>query len=441
MKSAWNDYVLLMKKEIVPALGCTEPVAVALAAATAMKYLKDFNITAINVLVSPNLMKNGMGVGVPGTGMKGLPIAAAAGACGGDAEAKLEVLKGLNTSSLERACAMLKAGIVKVGIKETDMVLYVECEVKSRSGSVTVIIEDEHTKITSIIRDGENIFTLNSNGESGNSKDESLHLLAKNTRVEDIWDFAMNAPLDMISFVNSAAEINGRIAKAGLEEEFGLRIGRTMHLNEIRGILARDLMTEVMKRSSAASDARMDGCELPVMTNSGSGNQGITATLPVATAAEFFNSSPEELTRALVLSNFIAIHIKSHLNKLSALCAVIVAAMGASCGIVYLMGGSEKQCEYAIENMIGDLSGMICDGAKSGCALKVSSAVSASVKAALLAMGDIRISCEEGIIAHDVEEVINNLGFLASDGMKQTDEKILEIMTSKKPRGQQCHCA
>jgi len=431
MKTQWHDYIKLLKAEVVPALGCTEPISLALAAAIAASYLDKRGIVSIKALVSPNLMKNGMGVGVPGTGMKGLSIAAAAGACGGNPAGKLEVLKGLSEEDADAARAMLASGVVSVGIKPTEKALYVECEINDGKSSATVTIEDEHSNVSSIVVDGRRRETPSGACSIDRGESERLHLLAKNTRVGEIWDFAMNAPLEKIAFMLQAAELNGRISKAGLEKDYGLRIGRTMELNEKRGILSKDLLNEIVKRSSAASDARMDGCELPAMTNSGSGNQGIAATVPVLTTAEFAGANEERLARALTLSHFVAIHIKAHLARLSALCAVTVAAMGSGCGIVYLMGGSELQCEYAIENMIGDIAGMICDGAKAGCSLKVSSSVAAAVKAALLALDGVRISAEQGIIAQEVEEAINNLGFLAKDGLKNADDTILGIMVAK----------
>lgn len=433
-KDKWPRYVELIKSEVVPALGCTEPVAVALAAAVGARELGE-TPTRVDVLVSGNLMKNGMGVGVPGTGMKGLPVAAAAGALGGDPDAKLEVLKSLNSEIVEQAKKMIAEERVTVKVKQVPNVLYVECQLKSAQNEVTVVIEDEHTNITKIVKNAEIILDASAPTKSQidkNKEHDALHLLAKNTTVNEIWEFAMEAPLDMIEFINEAAKLNETISQAGLNGDFGLKIGKTMAKNIEKGILKEDLMTLVMEHSSAASDARMDGCELPVMTNSGSGNQGISATIPVVVTAKFVNADDERLTRALILSHLMAIHIKAHLARLSALCAVTVAAMGGSVGIVYLMGGTLKQVKYAIENMIGDVAGIICDGAKASCSLKVSSSVSAAVKAALLALDDIRVTEEQGINDKHVEQVINNLGILAREGMKQTDDTILNIMTHKK---------
>ncbi|MCP3966453.1 MAG: serine dehydratase subunit alpha family protein [Lentisphaerae bacterium] len=432
MNKKWPEYIELIKTEVVPALGCTEPVSLALAAATAVKELgKEKVIDQIDAKVSGNLMKNGMGVGVPGTGMKGLPVAAAAGALGGDPDALLEVLNSLTPETVAAAKIMLDEDRVSVSVKDVPHVLYVECTVFSGEEEVTVIIEDEHTNITSIEKNGHEVFSASTGNPEYAEHAEYLHNMAKCTRVEEIWDFSMNAPLEMIEFIEMAAELNEKISQAGLNKDYGLKIGKTMQSNIDKGVLHEDLMTAVMRNSSAASDARMDGCELPVMANSGSGNQGIAATVPVVTTAKLVNADRETKLRALILSHFTAIHIKAHLDRLSALCAVIVAAMGSSVGIVYLLGGTREQAEYAIENMIGDVSGIICDGAKASCSLKVSSSVNAAVKAALLAIDNIRVTQEQGIVENDVEKVINNLGKLACEGMKNTDSTILQIMTSK----------
>lgn len=430
MLDKWQSYIELIKHEVVPALGCTEPIALALAAATAEKYLGNMQPDLIEAWVSPNLMKNGIGVGVPGTGMKGMPVAAAVGALGGNPDAGLEVLKDLTEEKVAAAKILLSENKVKVTTRQVPNILYVECRISSGKDMVTVVIEDEHTNITRIVKNKETIFSSKSNNLRVAERHKELHLLAKNTRVEDIWDFAMQAPLEMIEFIEEASLMNTRISQEGLNNDYGLKVGRTLCANIKKGILQEDLMNAVIEKSSAASDARMDGCKLPVMSNSGSGNQGITATMPVVVTAEFVKASREKLIRALILSHFVAIHIKAHLDKLSALCAATAAAMGASAGIVYLMGGTEQQSEYAIANMVGDIAGIICDGAKESCSLKVSSSVGAAVRAALLALENIRVTREQGINDEYIEKVINNLGILATEGMKETDKTILNIMIS-----------
>ena len=248
----------------------------------------------------------------------------------------------------------------------------------------------------------------------------------------DVWDFANNAPLDDLRFIKEAADINTRISEEGLSGEYGLQVGRSIDKSISKGYLEADLSNEAIRRTTGGTDARMAGCDLPVMSNSGSGNQGITATMPVVAVAEKLKVSEEQLIRALILSHLTSIHIKSSMDRLSALCGASVAATGASCGIVYLMGGSYEHIEYAIKNMVGNVAGMICDGAKNACSLKIASCVSAAVQGALLAINSIGVSNIEGIVEEDIERTIANLVQLSSPGMIETDKVILDIMTHKK---------
>ncbi|HPF93927.1 MAG TPA: L-serine ammonia-lyase, iron-sulfur-dependent, subunit alpha, partial [Tenuifilaceae bacterium] len=249
--------------------------------------------------------------------------------------------------------------------------------------------------------------------------------------VESIFDFIVNVPFKDIEFILRTVDYNTTIANEGLSKDYGLRVGRVLKGYIDKGILADDLMNNAMYLTAAACDARMAGCTLPVMSNSGSGNQGLTATLPVYSAAIRFKSSNEELARALALSHLVAIHIKHHLGRLSALCGCVVAAAGAGCGVSYLMGGRLNEAIFTIKNMVGNVTGMVCDGAKEGCALKVSSGVSSAIQSALLAIQGVVISSNDGIIDDDIEKTIKNLALVGSDGMTQTDELLLNIMVSK----------
>ncbi|EGX2520878.1 serine dehydratase subunit alpha family protein [Salmonella enterica] len=324
----WQSFILAVQEEVKPALGCTEPISLALAAAAAAAELNG-TVERIDAWVSPNLMKNGMGVTVPGTGMVGLPIAAALGALGGDAKAGLEVLK------------------------------------------------------------------------------------------------------DAIRFILDAARLNGALSQEGLRGSWGLHIGSTLAKQCDRGLLAKDLSTAILIRTSAASDARMGGATLPAMSNSGSGNQGITATVPVMVVAEHVGADDERLARALMLSHLSAIYIHHQLPRLSALCAATTAAMGAAAGMAWLIDGRYDTIAMAISSMIGDVSGMICDGASNSCAMKVSTSASAAWKAVLMALDDTAVTGNEGIVAHNVEQSISNLCSLACRSMQQTDKQIIEIMASK----------
>ncbi|WDV46868.1 L-serine ammonia-lyase, iron-sulfur-dependent, subunit alpha [Clostridiaceae bacterium M8S5] len=421
-----NNFVDILKKEVVPALGCTEPIAVALASAKAREILGE--LEKLEVYVSPNIYKNGMGVGIPGTGSTGLDIAAALGGIGGKAEAVLEVLKDTTEQDIDKAKEMISKGLIKVKIKNTDIKLYVEAVCYSKNNISKVIIEDNHSNIVLEELNDKVLF------EKIQDKDEKVKKTDNkryNMNMEKIYDFVQSVDIKEIEPLLEGAMLNKKIAEEGLKNGYGLSVGKTLFDSIQKGILSDDMQNYAMALTAAASDARMDGCMMSVMSNSGSGNQGITVMLPVLAVAEKNKNSEEELIRALALANLIAIYIKTHLGRLSALCGCVVASAGASCGITYLMGGKFKNIVYALKNMIGNITGMICDGAKTGCALKVSTGVSAAIQSALLAINDIEISRKDGIIHQDVEETIKNIAKIGSEGMMHTDEMILDIMINK----------
>ncbi len=422
-KAEWSDYVALLHREVVPALGCTEPITVSLAAARAVEALGRAP-GRVSVKVSGNLLKNGMGVGVPGTGMTGLGIAAAVGAVGGRAELALEVLRDLTESQVEEGKRMLAEKRVEVSLAETEELLYAEVVASEGADSGRCVIAREHTAVVQVERNGEEIFSAPWPGESGEEAAWPLTL-------ERIHDFAVNAPFEMISFILEAARLNEAIAVEGMANDWGLKVGKSMNEDIEQGLRADDIASFAIKMAAAASDARMDGIMLPVMSNSGSGNQGITATIPVVAFARRLEASDESLARALIMSHLTAIHLKHHLGRLSALCGAILAATGSSCGIVLLMGCDLMEMGYAVKNMVGNIAGMICDGAKTSCALKVASAVEAAVQAAFLAKRGTAVSGREGIVDDDIEACIRNLGRLGSCGMVQTDQVILDIMVHK----------
>lgn len=431
-KHLWNGFISVVKRDVVPALGCTEPVSVALAAAIAMEKLKQRGVTQIDAIraqVSPNLMKNGMGVGVPGTGMVGLPIAAAVGAIAGDSQAQLEVLKNITEQDVKLGKALIDNGNVAVTVADVTNILYAKATLYSEEHFVSVTIADSHTQVIAIEEDGITTFTAQKDASAQKaSADENPFIEAI---AEDIYDFAMNAPLEDIRFIEQAYKLNDALSIEGLTGKYGLQIGATFQRNVDRGLLSGGLLTEVLCRTSAASDARMDGAMKPAMSNSGSGNQGIAATMPVVAVADFIKANKEQQIRALMLSHLMAIYIKSHQNKLSALCGATTASMGAVAGMTWLLGGNFPQISSAICSMIGDIAGIICDGAKTSCAMKVSSSASAAVKAALMALDGIRVTGNEGIVADDVDTSIRNLSALANGAMTQTDVQILDIMVNK----------
>lgn len=425
-KKDWPSYIEIIKREVIPALGCTEPIAVALAASRAAEELGKAP-DSIDAFLSGNVLKNGMSVGIPGTGLYGLDTAAAVGAMGGRSELKLEVLKEITPEALIKAKELLAKKVIRIHHKDCPENLYIEVILRSGKDSVRVIIKDLHTNICLVEHNDIVVFENSKKGnESTQNEDESVKMTERN-----VWDFAMNAPLEDLRFILIASEVNSRISEEGLKGDYGLRIGRNIDESIAKGLLVSDLSNEAVRRTTGGTDARMAGSDLPVICNSGSGNQGITATMPVVAIVEKLGASEEQLIRALILSHLTSIHIKSSMNRLTALCGASVAATGASCGIVYLLGGQYKHIEYAIKNMVGNVAGIICDGAKSACSLKVASCVSAGVQGALLAINGIGVSDSEGIVEGDIERTIANLVHLSSPGMVETDKIILEIMTHK----------
>ncbi|MBI9093188.1 MAG: serine dehydratase subunit alpha family protein [Desulfobacterium sp.] len=422
-KTEWLEYINLINREVVPALGCTEPVTVALAAARAAETLGKTPARVI-ARVSSNLLKNGMGVAVPGTGMVGLPIAAAVGGLCGKSKLGLEVLRDLTEEAVAQGKRMIHDGQVAVEIANTEELLYVEVIVSAGDDSARCIIAQEHNAIVGVERNGEAVFSApwphDVKGED-----------AWNLTIESIYDFAMNVPFDSIRFILEAARLNDCVAQEGLAGEYGMKVGRSISEDIKSGFRSDDMALFATRLTAAASDARMDGIMKPVMSNSGSGNQGITATMPVVAYARWLKKSDEDLARSLIMSHLTAIHLKHYLGRLSALCGAILAATGAGCGIVMLLGGGLEEIEYAIKNMIGSITGMICDGAKSSCALKVVAAVEAAINSAYLAMRKNGVPGREGILDCNLEAAIKNLGDLGSLGMVGTDKVILDIMIAK----------
>ncbi|QLB20970.1 hypothetical protein A6B43_05280 [Vespertiliibacter pulmonis] len=421
-----EQLIAIVKRDVAPALGCTEPISLALASAIATSYL-DSEIQKIQAKVSPNLMKNGMGVSVPGTGMVGLPIAAAIGAIAGDATAGLEVLKNIRSDDVENAKNILVENRVKVEIADVDFPLYSEALVVGKQEWVRVCIQDSHTNVVRIEKNDEVIFEQPTIIAKAEDDSHFFNQLS----AQQIYDFAMQAPIEQLSFIAEAAKLNSALSKEGLEREYGLHIGRTLKKQIELGLLSDDLLNRIVIETTSASDARMGGALLPAMSNSGSGNQGIAATMPSVIVARFVNATDEQLIRALFLSHTIAIYIHSKLPKLSALCAVTTAAMGSASGMAYLLGGNFNVISMAICSMIGDISGVLCDGAANSCAMKVSTGVSSAYKAVLMALDDSRVTGNEGIVDHSVDQSINNLCAIATKSMAYMDRQIIEIMSAK----------
>lgn len=424
----YKKYFDLLQKELVVSLGCTEPMAIAFAAALARKHVPSENITAVRVLASANIIKNAMAVAIPGTNSSGVNLAAALGVVAGDYSKGLEVLEGLSVQDINKAKTMLEKKIVTVGVAETSQKLYIEVLVETPQAYAKVIVADEHTQVVLIEANGQVL--LNTLAE--NEADEDGGYDHSFLSIDSIWDFVQTVNIEELEIIKQAIELNTRIALEGLANDYGLQVGKTMRASIQKGFLSDDLITRAMALTAAASDARMSGSTFPVMSNSGSGNQGISVTLPVVAAGEKLKVSDEQLIRAVTLSNLIAIHIKSKMGRLSSLCGAIASGTGASCGITYLLGGGKEEIKAAIQNMQGNATGMVCDGAKVGCALKISTCTSAAVQSALMAIEGKVIQGTDGIIEGNAEQTIENLGRLASLGSPEMDRIILDIMVNKK---------
>ncbi len=428
-KKERNAIIRLVRHWVVPAVGCTEPVCVALAVSRATELLGTVP-AHIEARLSANILKNAMGVGIPGTGMVGLPIAIALGALVGKSEYGLEVLKDSTPQAVEQGKAFIREGRIAVCLKEdTAEKLYVEIEAVDEAGRTAIVtIAREHTLYIYMSLEGKVLLDK----PLSEPADEDGDVAEPELSLRKVYQFATTTPLEEIEFIDEARRLNAQAAAKSLEHNYGHKLGKAMSRPLGRGIMGDSIFSHILSSTSSACDARMAGAMIPVMSNSGSGNQGICATNPVVVFAAENHNTHEEMIRALMLSHLTAIYIKQHLGTLSALCGCVVASTGSSCGITYLMGGSYEQITFAVKNMIANLTGMICDGAKPSCALKLTSGVSTAVLSAMLAMQGECVSSVEGIIDDDVDQSIRNLVSIGADAMNETDRKVLEIMTGKK---------
>lgn len=425
-KQEREQIIALIHQEVVPAIGCTEPIAVALCVAKATEALGK-RPGKIDVQLSANILKNAMGVGIPGTDMIGLPIAVALGALIGKSVYQLEVLKDCTPEAVAEGKRMIDSQIITIGLKaDIEEKLYIEVTCEAGTDRATAIISGGHTKFVYVSRNDE-ILLDKRTSDAAQAETASVDL-----NLKKVYDFATTAPLEELTFILEAKRLNKQAAERSFEGNYGHELGKMLRSSGTeQRIMGNNTFTHILSYTSAACDARMAGAMIPVMSNSGSGNQGIAATLPVVIYAEDNHKSEEELTRALILSHLTAIYIKQNLGKLSALCGCVVAATGSSCGITYLMGGDYQQVSFAVQNMIANLTGMICDGAKPSCALKLTSGVSTAVLSAILAMEHKCVTSVEGIIEDNVDRSIRNLTQIGSVGMNETDKLVLNIMTHK----------
>lgn len=418
--------IALIQREVVPAIGCTEPMAVALCVAKATEIL-GCRPDKTDAYLSANILKNAMGVGIPGTGMIGLPIAIALGELIGKSEYGLEVLKDCSPESVEEGKKIIADQSIHIALKENiTEKLYIEIICTKGNDKATAIISGGHTNFVYLSRNNEVLLDKRTSSTDEHESEDVQLTMRK------VYDFAMTAPIDEIRFILESKRLNKSAAEASFKGSYGHELGKTIKSSKIeQSIMGNNTFTHILSYTSGACDARMAGAMIPVMSNSGSGNQGIAATVPVVIYAEENKKSEEELIRALVLSHLTVIYIKQSLGRLSALCGCVVAATGSSCGITYLMGGNYRQVTYAVKNMIATLTGMVCDGAKPSCALKLTSGVSTAVLSAIMAMEQKYVTAVEGIIEDDVDLSIHNLTRIGSQSMNATDDMILDIMTHK----------
>lgn len=413
----------LMQQNIVLAVGCTEPVAVALSVAKAKELLDD-EVVEIEMLLSKNVLKNAMGVGIPGTGMIGLPIAISLGVVCGKSEKELQVLENAK-ENVEKAKQWLDTHELKIDLAQTSEKLYIECRCFGKNNNYSkVIIAQNHLNYTHLQKNKEILLhkDIEQNTETPNTNN-----IIDSLSAQEIYDYATQSEINFLEWIYQTAEVNSKISQEGLTNKYGLGIGK-----QIQQTANGDIRKEVISRTCAAADARMDGATLAVFSNSGSGNQGITCTMPVYEFGVLTNKSKEEIIRALTLSHLMSIYIKNKIGRLSALCGIVNASMGAAAGITYLQGGSLLQICYAIRNMINTITGMACDGAKPSCALKVSVGLNSAFDSILLAMNNIVVDNTDGIAEGCIDRSIANLGKIGRFAMDEVDNMILDIMVNKK---------
>ena len=422
-----KELLELLRCEVVPAIGCTEPIAVALCVARA-KELLGCEPDSIEVYLSKNVYKNALAVGIPNTGMTGLPIAIALGATVGKSQYMLEVLRDATPEAVAYAKDYMLRVPAAIHINyEAPSILYIHAEVHKGDKIAQATIMDEHTNFVENIQ-------KKSQEDITHSQERSGDVL----NLHRVYDFATTVDLANLDFLLDGAIMNTSAAETSFADQYGHGLGRLLRSTtltaspEMKRLFGDTLFTKIISYTCGACDARMSGAMVQVMSNSGSGNQGISCSIPVYLYAKENACSEEQTLRALALSNLTVIYIKQSLGRLSALCGCVVAATGSAAGITYLMGGNYEEITYAIKNMIANISGMICDGAKPGCALKVTSGVATAIFSAYLAMQHSYADSTEGIVEEDIDRTIRNLTRIGHDGMQVTDDLILDIMTHKK---------
>ncbi len=423
----------ILEKEMAPALGCTDPVGVAYAAACAKKYVKGKMVSIIGE-ISVNIIKNASAVCIPKTGGKcGIKLALALGAIGGNPDKGLEVLADINEADVDEAVNIVNSGIVQTKVSENPKKLYMKVTLQTDQDEASITIEDNYTNITSIKVNGKMVLFEESKEEQNNNSDDlRTELLYDKLSLSNILEFAQTVPIDQLKIIQTAIKMNMVVAEEGLANDYGVSVGRSIQSFVEKGRMDKGIVSEAMMWTAAATDARMAGCDIPVMSNTGSGNQGLASTIPVISIAKKMNVSYEKMVRAVAISSLVTIYIKNKLGALSAVCGAVIAGTGASCGVVYLLDGTVENMLAAMQTTFGDLAGMICDGAKAGCSLKVATCTNTGVFAALLSMENRNIKGTDGIVGYGEAETIDNFIKISTEGMELMDHAILEIILKKK---------
>ena len=420
-----DSMIRLIQTQTAAAVGCTEPAAVAFASALAAEALGEKPET-IDVGVSRNILKNAMGVGIPGTGMVGLPVASALGALAGDPKAELAVLHEATDADADRAKRFVGEGRVTVHLCTDVPKLYIEVRVFANKNTACAVIAGAHTHVMRIEKNGQ-VIRGGKDGSTEALSEEEIPLA-----LEDIDAFVRSVEGEKLQFLSQTVDMNLSISQDGLNGDYGLAVGKMLWKRMESGEIARTEEQEAIAVTCAAADARMAGSTNPVMTSCGSGNQGLTATLPVISVCRSRGLDVETMYRALAYSLLVTIYVKRRIGKLSALCACSVgASIGTACALTWLGGGTPEQIRYSIDNVIADVSGVICDGAKPGCSLKIASGISSAFMASMLALSDMHATAYDGIVGKTQEKSIENLGILSTDGMSVTDHVILDMLCSK----------
>ncbi|BBO67787.1 UPF0597 protein [Desulfosarcina alkanivorans] len=427
----------ILRIQVAPALGCTEPVAIALGAAAAVSLLSEKQIDDIEIWVDPNIYKNGLAVSIPGTGgLSGLDMASALGAFGGDAGLRLEVLDTVDEAAVSAARQIVDAGRVKVNLLRDQVGLLIRTVVRGCGQVAESVITGLHDNIVSLTLDGEAITDSDllpiSESSDGKSRLADLEAWLKKRSLDQLLELLDDLDDDDLAFLESGIEVNMRLADYGLKHGSGLGVGRTLERLVRQGLIKRDMITAARILASSAADARMSGVKLPAMSSAGSGNHGLTAILPIVAIEEFLAVNHLTVVQAIGLSHIITAYVKAYTGRLSAICGCSVAAgAGAAAGVTYLMGGTKHHIAGAIKNLAEDLAGVICDGAKGGCALKLATAAGTAVQAALFSLQGVNVSFTDGIIGRSPEDTMKNIGTLTTQGMIETDRTILNIMLEK----------